>query len=721
MTSANLSLGEKIKNRRTYINRTLWTSFVVLPFYAAYFILGVIMLVSRSINYANVYHQTQQVLYREKLAATASVVGFRSMVWILVIGTAVMFALQGFSYVFNTSQIDFYLSQPTTRAQRIKRNYFNAFGTFLSIYIGTELIALIVAAAMGAVNGNVLMSALIETVREFILFFAFYNMTVLAVMLSGSLPIAIILTAAFTFVSVIIAGEIALFKGIFFSTYDSEEPFKVIFSPIYDRVSSMMDIYTLRNVGENYILNPGYVRQCIETIMDREIDTVVVGVIAFIAVLIFSRLRRTEWAGKSIPLRPFRWFIKVLGSAIIGIGSGLFVFELYSSVWNSRLYVMMCVVMILATIFAGCVIEVIMEGNIRRMFKGVAQTVMAIAIVVLVFVIYKGDLLGFDSYVPAASKVESCAIISSDRTFHFFHGYYGNSDFSSKDYMEIKDVDTFIEIARVGMDAQKITRINEQAGRYSSTGYQVSVLYRLKNGRDVYRYITIPYDAVDEQLNKIVSSDEYKTGCFEVFHDDYVREADKTAVNRSLGYNTSLDSQETQNFDYTEFSDAYRKDILAYYSFDSMKNKMPVGQIEYEVNDENYIYGTFEVYDTYTNTIDLLKKYGIYLDSTITVSDVRKITVTNYYPGYDLEKIDYQDIEEYPDSKEMSYTDEKQIEEILGSIISTDYYNPWYNYNNNNEQYSAQIYTTEDRSKYAGSYYTFIKGQVPDFVVADTN
>ena len=50
MTSANLSLGEKIKNRRTYLNRTLWTSLVVTPFYAAYFILGVIMMVSNPVD-----------------------------------------------------------------------------------------------------------------------------------------------------------------------------------------------------------------------------------------------------------------------------------------------------------------------------------------------------------------------------------------------------------------------------------------------------------------------------------------------------------------------------------------------------------------------------------------------------------------------------------------------------------------------------------------------
>ena len=245
MTSANLSLGEKIKNRRTYLNRTLWTSLVVTPFYAAYFILGVIMMVSRSINYANVYHQTAEQLRMEKISAVANIVGIGSIAWILVVGTAIMFALQGFSYVFNISQMDFYLSQPTTRAQRIKRNYINAFGTFISIYVLTEAIALIIAAAMGAVNSNVLMAALIETLRAIILFFAFYNMTVLAVMLSGSLPIAILITFGFTFISVIIFGEISLFKGIFYSTFYSEEPFRVYLSPIYDRISEMTYLITI--------------------------------------------------------------------------------------------------------------------------------------------------------------------------------------------------------------------------------------------------------------------------------------------------------------------------------------------------------------------------------------------------------------------------------------------------------------------------------------------
>ena len=135
MTSANLSLGEKLKNHRTYLNRTLWSGYIALPFLAAYFILGVIMMISRTINYAARYNQSEAVLYQEKLRAVSRVLGIEQFGFVIVIGIAVMFALQGFSYVFDTSKLDFYLSQPTTKAQRIAKNYFNAITSFLIMYV----------------------------------------------------------------------------------------------------------------------------------------------------------------------------------------------------------------------------------------------------------------------------------------------------------------------------------------------------------------------------------------------------------------------------------------------------------------------------------------------------------------------------------------------------------------------------------------------------------
>ena len=719
MTSANLSFSEKLKNHKTYINRTLWTYLIALPFLAAYMILGVIMLVSRSINYAAVYHQSAEVLKLEKLKAVTRILGMEQIGWLIVIGIAVMFAIQSFSYVFSQSQMDFYYSQPNTRRGRIYRNYRNSMSTFAFMYVGLEIIAVIIAAAMGAVNGYSLLMILIETVRSFILFFTFYNITFLAVMLSGSLPIAIILTGCFTFVSMMIAGEISLLKEIFYATYSVYDSAHVHLSPFYDRFAANTAIYSYIENTKDYFNMPS-ISEMVSLIVPQEADLLVTGLIAFVFALIFARMRKTEWSGKSIALRPFRWIIKVVVCVIAGLGSGFVVYVIYSSVWNEKLFAMMCAIMLLATLITGCIVEVVLEGNIRRFFKGLPQTIMAMALVLLAFVILRGDLLGYDSYIPAAEKIESCAIVDGIYDYNYYT-YSMNSD-AELTSMEITDVENFLKLAKVGMPNRKALVKANQDRSYRDLGYNITILYRLKSGREIYRTITVPYDEVDDALAAIVDSKEYKTGHFKVFDDDDIREDDRIAYNHELRYSSAGDTRDTKNFNYADFSEAIRKDILENYNFDHVKNNRPIGSIEYYSNSERYVGMDISVYENFTNTIAYLKNCDIYIDSELDLSDIKEVVVTNYYPGYDLENDSIDDIIEMVDSKIMTYDDQDSISKILSASVCSDYYNPWQNYDSTyNGQYNIEIYTNSGSRATVPAYYTFLKGQVPDFVKADTN
>jgi ABC-2 type transport system permease protein len=437
-----------------------------------------------------------------------------------------------------------------------------------------------------------------------------------------------------------------------------------------------------------------------------------------VAVLIISHLRQSEWAGKSIPLRPFRWFVKVIACALVGIGSGYFVYLIYIGVWNKKLYPIMCAIMIVATIFAGCVMEVILEGNIRRFFKGMAQTIVAACLVLLTFIIYRGDLLGFDSYVPDPSKVASCAIIGGNRSFNSYTDTYYSYGTGSD--MVLNNVEDVCKIARTGMKLQK--ELRDSDGRSSTGGYFMTVLYRMKNGRKIYRYIVVPYDSFDEEMERIVSSEEFKRGYFDIFSDDRVREADKATKSHTLRYVSMNSSSDTRNFDYEKVSDAYRKDLLENYTFSYIKESVPIGSIEYENNGtEDYIFGSLDVYDSFTNTIALLQEYGIYQEGTLKASDIKEIRVTNYFVGYDLEENSDADIN-YDSTKtsSVSYTDEESIEKIIEVSISNSYHNPWFNYDTTNEQFGIEVYLKGNSSSYCDQYYSFIRGKVPDFVKADT-
>ena len=84
MTSVNLSFSDKVKNQKKYVTGTLWTSLVTFPFVFAYFVLGVIMMISRSINYYRLYNQTDAVLALEKCRAVSRIMGLDSITFMHV-------------------------------------------------------------------------------------------------------------------------------------------------------------------------------------------------------------------------------------------------------------------------------------------------------------------------------------------------------------------------------------------------------------------------------------------------------------------------------------------------------------------------------------------------------------------------------------------------------------------------------------------------------------
>ena len=132
---------------------------------------------------------------------------------------------------------------------------------------------------------------------------------------------------------------------------------------------------------------------------------------------------------------------------------------------------------------------------------------------------------------------------------------------------------------------------------------------------------------------------------------------------------SSNESLDTRNFSYAEFSDAYRKDLLENYSFSYAKEHMPVGSVEYDSNDTNYVYGNLDVFENFENTLALLKKYGIFTAYEISVDTVKFVKVTNYYPGYDLELVDSGDITEDLGIVTREYSDDESIQAILDGGI----------------------------------------------------
>ncbi len=726
MTSVNLSLSDRIKNRKNYINRTLWTSLIALPLMAIYYIFGMVLTITRTINYAEVSGQSAEKFYNSKLDAVIVVMGFKQIGWLLAMFVAIMFAYQGFSYLFSQSKLDFYLSQPTTRHQRIRKNFANAIGTFTLMYIAVEVIGLIVAACFGAVNGPVLLNVLVETIRTIITFVVVYSVTVLAMFLSGNFPTAILLTGFFAFLPGIISLELVQLKQMFFATFSSESETNVYLSPLADRVFSTSAAHDYLE-KLNYNQNCKAVFEFLKSNMIHDLDTILVGIIAIVLLIFVSKVRKAEGTGKSIIFRPFRWFVKIS----ICVVSGLFAISLMTTIafskQNTRTYLLMCVIMVITAVIVGCIVEVLFDNNnIKSFNKGIAQTLMAVAVLFLIFMIHKGDLCGFDSYIPNTDSIESCAFLDGPISYEYYENN-GNiySDYAEEN-MRITDVDLFVDIAKIGMATIKNTKqeMNE-SGRYRDNGWNRTILFRLKNGKKVYREITIPYDIDPELMDRMVSGEEFIKGEFPCFNDDRFRALDKEKDNRTVEYTNGLEAASTTKLSYEEISDAYRKDLLENYSFTLCKEELPIGQIVFSSTSKNFFADArFDVYAGFTNTIEALKKYEVFVPAEYDISKIDSVTVYNYYSGYDVESMTQEERDKLiANQVKVTYTDKKQIQQILDSMFNYSFPGEWYNHGTYfSPQYSIDI--NSGRTVYGGygnGFFSFKPGEIPEFVVKDTN
>ena len=728
MTSKSLSFSDRLKNYKKYVTRTLWTSIIAIVLMSIYYFIGTIMMISRSMNYAQIYHQSEYTLQQAKYNAVGRIMGFEQLGFVITFLIAVAFAFQGFSYLFDQKKLDFYLSQPTKRAHRLWKNYLRAFATYLLIYIPIMAISLIIAAAMGGVNNVVLATALLEMLRNLIFFFAIYNITLLAILLTGTLPIAFLMLFYMLVVSAFTGSILYLFEQMFYTTFSYNGTSHIWASPFYDRIN-VIDYLRRLTDGTGYYNDFSGFAKSFETVLPGTIDTLITGIVVLVFVVIFSRRRRAEHAGHTIVYRPFRWFIKVSVCVLSGLSAGYIVYTIYNYVWNERIFPILIAVMLCATVICGCIVEAIIESNIKKLFAGKAQTLLALALVSLVFVVFNGDLLGYDSYIPDPSKIESCALMDGDYSCMVDYEYIDQT----ADHMEITDVDTFIKLAEIGMKTQKEYTLRQRNNRYLDMGWNdVNILYRLKNGRKVNRRITIPYDIDTRIMSRIIDSKEYKEGYFAVFFDESLREADKAAYSRNVRYDSNTGNLETAALTYAELSDAYRKDIVEHYNFTLAHNELPVGNIEYssythdpDGNRTDYNCYNMRVYSNFENTIAILKKYGIYSESVLDVEYIESVRITNMYPGYDISKMEQDEINSLDvESKSVYYDNGKQIKEILDSSYGSGFYGNWFDYRGKfDNQYDVEITLKGKHDPYGATnvYYNFLLGKVPDFVIEDTN
>lgn len=658
----------------------------------------------------------RQAMYQ----AAQDALGFSDNLFGIILLLAAMIAMQGFSYLYDRRKVDVYHSVPVSKNRRFAVVYVNGLTIYLSANLLGMVLGMVIAASQGAVNGEVMAEAGLAFAWNLAFFLAYYHLMILAVMLTGNWFVTIGVFLAFTLYETGACTLLGNLKRIFFETYSGYFLYHdAKLSPLNDCTANIWQIKNAADAADAARIAMPLTAKWIGIAL----------VVLLIAWFAYSK-RPSETAGKAIAHRFLEPVFKVAVAILAAFVVGQLIYD--SSYENELLLVMG---MLLGGLIVCAAMEVVYDFDIRSLVKHLFSSGVALIGILAIFFIFKWDLFGYDSYIPAQNKIESIAINTDG-----YYDSYWDEEWRYLDEAEYKKENMFLT------ETEPVLALVQKAGQTDveemSEKHAVQILYRLKSGRQAARMIQVDYDDPETEalLNRIFRTDAFKKGTFQGIVDETSYDQ-VAAINYSNGAAVgTLPSEDAR-----ELRDAWVKDMERF-DFTLVRHNRPCGLITMAYGmDAGYTSRQYYVYDSFENTINFLKSREAYYPVELDAADIDSVTVTCYHnelaqdpnagdPGYELYReaahaVEVADTYTYVDyTVRETFYEEEQIAQILPHIYPSYIDAPWSGYGadtDDQNNYSLEVVFKKD-SAYPyerGSYYfnyNFRNGEVPDFVAEAT-
>ena len=619
---------------------------------------------------------------------------------------AAIMGIQGFSYLYQTRSVDFYDSQPIAFSRRFFINYISSVILYAVVYgIGT-LLAVLVTVALGMGSPTVFMGLAGEYIWLVILFIGMYSISVLAAVLSGNLFIAALMDAFLCGIEFLYRLiNFGCMNGWFTTMYSlSDEKF---LTP----VSLPMSWYIMRfAVGIMRISNPWGTRTA-------EVVSVLSGSLPAMAICLAIGAAATALAYNAFLFRKREMvqkglcfgFVESFVKFALGISGGVLAGMAGDSIFGSMFgFSPLTVIVMAVTVVLICVIgEWILSLDITKLLRRAWQIPACLVVSGIILFVFKTDAFGYDRYIPKASEVESCAFYPTNSfSFTMISGdesieWGGNRDSYFAKYMQLSNIEDVEALAKLGMEKQRLDQIGEMDAdsdnAYYEYDWQAIVLYRMKNGAEVYRRIALPYDVDRTLMDAVLGSKEYREA---YFNPKGVYEVTASVMNTypKIQINTMYSNRATSQSGIMdidtlkEFTDAYEKDLSAY-DFSMTQDEICIGTLDISIASRSNTYDfsmgmnqTLPIYENYTDVIKVLREHNMYCELLPPKEDVVK--VISEYTQWD----------EYGDESQSvtgSYTDKSRIDQIMDEL-EFNMYGEWSKDNYNDEYFYITVLTEAD-------------------------
>lgn len=752
MTSKNSS---SLKTLRELLRSRIWALALSFILFFLYDAVGTIANILRSHNFAEVYRYSAAQRRSEALAEVSKWLGVRQYFgWTAVIFLAVVAGISGFAWMDSRQKIDFYESLPVKRSARFRQIVLSGILVFLIPGVLCLAAGLLIAAGMGVMTSAIVWDAWYELLRLFILYLGVFAISTLAAMWTGNVIIAVIADAVLLLIGKVTAVLAASLKSMFFFTYYATgQQARDIFSPIDNyRLLALPflfgdDVFSSSGLSKNYgVSTMNYLHACVGAAWKYDLLSLAVTAFVLWLAYISYKKRRNEDAGMAVVFAPVRIVTKLVISIIGGLSAGLVVASLFASSQSHSTAVICIIFIIIAVMILCAVIQIIYDFNFRSCMKGAWAMAVSGILAVALFLMFRSDVFGYDSYIPREDAVDSAAVANlSDMTMYFDENgtpVYDSVKAAAK-YMKLTDISDVTALARYG---QAYTAAEEKGQRdaadASAQVYNLVVLYRMKDGRKIYRQFDIPTDTEASLLDSITGSEEYHEGYFNFRN---ARGYFDSTMTGTISYTSEWDQEAgltpaaVSDDQYDSLKQALLEDT-AQYCYSMASEEQVIGKVIISrrqhgdpetgetgsdaidssalSNNSNGDSLMINIYPSYSNTIQWLKKEGLWVEPVPDAADVMSVEVYDYDSadllGKTNEEMTDQDYNVYA---AVIYTDEDRVKEILENACNSyGTSGEWFVYP---EGDAGDCYLTAELTNGKSVTLNFKKEEAPEFVSSD--
>jgi len=643
MTSKKLYLAKLMEN----VKRRNWTFLLCAVTMLLVFPVNIaIQLTSRQNSFTRqiAYGMTaleQEAWRMESQTFYLRMAGISEEIYLFSAMFAVLFAVQGFSWLYSRRKMDFYMSMPVCSIKRYLMIMGNGILVFGVIYLVCTVLGMAVGAAYDVLTFRTFGQILLAFLMGLLNFTAVYQVALTAVMLTGNVLTALLGCSVFFFYEPLVRLLINGLKETYYVTYCSAESSRFMDKIYWTPAANGFLFFDYTGYSANGLICSAYGDSFLPA---AKMGIQVLLYLLFIAVwgmaaYILYRKRKTESYGWAIAFQPAKGLIRVMLLIPLAVGIGMF-----ASLWAGNSQLFLWAGAFVGLILSHGVIQLIYERDLKAIGKRFWSMGISGIAAALVLAVFTFDLTGYDSYVPDREEVASVSVtVENDYSGlgrHYAVPFTGsrmeteNILLSSMNSQDPATIDAVLSMAKdyVSRLDRKEKNVGPDLMAKETDFHSWIVRYELKNGREVYRTFESDAMVMTEQINTVMRDEAYQNIRCQLFDDAFVQALDQMKVIYSNGVMEYLYTMDREIL-YRAYAEEMRG-----YDYDLITGSLPCGMLTFSIPNENkpgsnLCYWELPVYESFEKTLTLIgeNKIPVWEKTPLHAEDVESIQVDLWF------------------------------------------------------------------------------------------